>query len=48
MSKTLAGADNPNQAALKRILINYYLHRPEMGYVQGMSDLLVPIFLVVR
>ncbi|KAL5253585.1 hypothetical protein ACHWQZ_G013401 [Mnemiopsis leidyi] len=44
----ISGADNPNQAALKRILINYYLHRPEMGYVQGMSDLLVPIFLVVR
>lgn len=44
----ISGEDNPNQAVLKRILISYYLYRPEIGYVQGMSDLLVPIFSVIR
>ena len=33
-------------AALRTILMTYHNYRPELGYVQGMSDLLSPIYVV--
>lgn len=37
---------NPHVAALRTILMTYHVYSPELGYVQGMSDLLSPIYLV--
>ncbi|WWD20868.1 hypothetical protein CI109_105345 [Kwoniella shandongensis] len=37
---------NPHIAALRTILMTYHTHSPELGYVQGMSDLLSPIYVV--
>jgi len=44
----ISGSDNPNMAVLKRLLLNYALHNPAMGYIQGLSELLVPIMGVIR
>jgi len=33
-------------AALRVILMTYHVYSPELGYVQGMSDLLSPIYVV--
>jgi len=37
----------PVQKALGRILLTYACRHPATGYVQGMNDLLVPIFAVI-
>ncbi|WVR08757.1 hypothetical protein IAU60_005815 [Kwoniella sp. DSM 27419] len=37
---------NTHIAALRTILMTYHTHSPELGYVQGMSDLLSPIYVV--
>lgn len=33
-------------AALRLILMTYHCYSPDLGYVQGMSDLLSPIYVV--
>jgi hypothetical protein len=38
-----AGDNNDNIEKMKRILINFGLYCPSMGYTQGMSDLLAPL-----
>lgn len=43
-----AGHDNPNLTKMKNILLNFALHRPDIGYTQGMSDILAPILSEVR
>ncbi|XP_069166722.1 TBC1 domain family member 16-like [Procambarus clarkii] len=43
-----AGNDNPNLDKMKRILLNFAVHNPVMGYTQGMSDILAPILAEVR
>ncbi|XP_043924008.1 TBC1 domain family member 16 [Protopterus annectens] len=42
------GEDNPNVEAMRRILLNYAVYNPEMGYCQGMSDLVAPILTEVQ
>ncbi|OCF35927.1 rab GTPase activator [Kwoniella heveanensis BCC8398] len=37
---------NPHIAALRTVLMTYHTYSPELGYVQGMSDLLSPIYVV--
>ncbi|KAK8850697.1 hypothetical protein IAR55_004617 [Kwoniella newhampshirensis] len=37
---------NTHIAALRTILMTYHTYSPELGYVQGMSDLLSPIYVV--
>ncbi|KAI9291353.1 RabGAP/TBC, partial [Neoconidiobolus thromboides FSU 785] len=39
---------NANLEQLKDILICYHFYNPSLGYVQGMSDLLSPIFAVMQ
>ncbi|XP_017068451.1 TBC1 domain family member 17 [Drosophila eugracilis] len=41
-----AGEDNPNLALLQGILMTYVMYNFDIGYVQGMSDLLAPILEV--
>ncbi|KAK7066099.1 hypothetical protein SK128_014850 [Halocaridina rubra] len=43
-----AGNNNPNLMKMKRILLNFAVHNPIMGYTQGMSDILAPILAEVR
>ena len=43
-----AGINNKNAAMLIDILVTFAHGQPELGYVQGMSDLLAPLLLVVR
>ncbi|XP_046465949.1 TBC1 domain family member 16 [Neodiprion pinetum] len=38
-----AGEDNPNIEIMKNILLNYAVYNPQLGYTQGMSDLLAPL-----
>ncbi|TDG44507.1 hypothetical protein AWZ03_009085 [Drosophila navojoa] len=38
-----AGEDNPNLLLLQGILMTYVMYNFDLGYVQGMSDLLAPI-----
>ncbi|KAH8237780.1 hypothetical protein KR032_000066 [Drosophila birchii] len=38
-----AGEDNPNLSLLQGILMTYVMYNFDLGYVQGMSDLLAPI-----
>jgi hypothetical protein len=37
---------NRNIAALRTVLMTYHTQYPDLGYVQGMSDLLSPIYVV--
>ncbi|KAM5135366.1 TBC1 domain family member 16 isoform 2-T2 [Mantella aurantiaca] len=37
------GEDNPNVEAMRRILLNYAVFCPGVGYSQGMSDLVAPL-----
>ncbi|XP_018419372.1 PREDICTED: TBC1 domain family member 16 isoform X3 [Nanorana parkeri] len=37
------GEDNPNVEAMRRILLNYAVYCPGVGYSQGMSDLVAPL-----
>lgn len=41
------GKDNPNVESMRRILLNYAVYNPAVGYFQGMSDLLAPILAEV-
>ncbi|EDW87104.1 uncharacterized protein LOC6526270 isoform X1 [Drosophila yakuba] len=38
-----AGEDNPNLTLLQGVLMTYVMYNFDLGYVQGMSDLLAPI-----
>ncbi|KAG9450629.1 hypothetical protein H6P81_010594 [Aristolochia fimbriata] len=42
------GDDNPNVAILHDILLTYSFYNFDLGYCQGMSDLLAPILFVMR
>ncbi|XP_030884643.1 TBC1 domain family member 16 isoform X3 [Leptonychotes weddellii] len=41
------GKDNPNVESMRRILLNYAVYNPAIGYFQGMSDLVAPILAEV-
>ncbi|ERE69023.1 TBC1 domain family member 16-like protein [Cricetulus griseus] len=41
------GEDNPNVESMRRILLNYAVYNPDIGYSQGMSDLVAPILAEV-
>uniref|UniRef100_U3J3D4 TBC1 domain family member 16 n=1 Tax=Anas platyrhynchos platyrhynchos TaxID=8840 RepID=U3J3D4_ANAPP len=41
------GEDNPNVETMRRILLNYAVFNPTIGYSQGMSDLVAPILAEV-
>ena len=41
------GENNPNVALLEEILMTYVMYNFDLGYVQGMSDLLAPILFVM-
>ncbi|OZJ04973.1 hypothetical protein BZG36_01763 [Bifiguratus adelaidae] len=43
----MVGGTNRNLESLKDILVTYNRYNPELGYVQGMSDLLAPLFEVM-
>uniref|UniRef100_A0A182NE53 TBC1 domain family member 15 n=1 Tax=Anopheles dirus TaxID=7168 RepID=A0A182NE53_9DIPT len=43
-----AGDDNPNLAKLQDLLMTYVMYNFDLGYVQGMSDLLAPILSLVQ
>lgn len=43
-----AGDQNENVLIMKRILLNYAFHNPQVGYTQGMSDLLAPLLIELR
>ena len=42
------GEDNPNVVLLHNVLMTYVMYNFDLGYVQGMSDLLAPILYVVQ
>ncbi|XP_041077164.1 TBC1 domain family member 16 [Polyodon spathula] len=42
------GENNPNVEIMRRILLNYAVFNPEIGYSQGMSDLVAPILTEVQ
>ncbi|XP_062388123.1 TBC1 domain family member 16 [Sardina pilchardus] len=42
------GENNPNVEIMRRILLNYAVFNPEMGYCQGMSDLVAPLLSEVQ
>ena len=42
------GDDNPNVQLLQDILMTYVMYNFDLGYVQGMSDLLAPILSVME
>ncbi|CCF58616.1 hypothetical protein KAFR_0F00190 [Kazachstania africana CBS 2517] len=39
---------NPNLIALKNILVTFNVFNSDLGYVQGMTDLLSPIYYILR
>ncbi|KAI8149104.1 rab-GTPase-TBC domain-containing protein [Fennellomyces sp. T-0311] len=43
----MAVGTNANLEIMKDILVTYNFHNTELGYVQGMSDLLAPIFVAM-
>ncbi|EDO48014.1 predicted protein, partial [Nematostella vectensis] len=43
-----AGEGNPNIEVMRSILLNYAIHNPEIGYSQGMSDLLSPVLAALQ
>ncbi|KAH1026973.1 hypothetical protein HUJ05_000557 [Dendroctonus ponderosae] len=43
-----AGENNYNIFSLNNILLTYLLYNFDLGYVQGMSDLLSPIYMLLR
>lgn len=43
-----AGDDNPNLGVLQDILMTYVMYNFDLGYVQGMSDLLAPILCIMN
>ncbi|KAI1884101.1 hypothetical protein AGOR_G00222940 [Albula goreensis] len=42
------GENNPNVEIMRRILLNYAVYNPDMGYCQGMSDLVAPLLTEVQ
>ncbi|XP_077389042.1 TBC1 domain family member 16 isoform X1 [Festucalex cinctus] len=42
------GENNPNVEIMRRILLNYAVFNPNMGYCQGMSDLVAPLLTEVQ
>lgn len=42
------GEHNPNVTLLHDILMTYVMYNFDLGYVQGMSDLLAPILYVTQ
>ncbi|TPX32565.1 hypothetical protein SmJEL517_g04377 [Synchytrium microbalum] len=48
LRKTHAGDKNANLLLLRDVLITYTVYNFELGYVQGMNDLLAPILAVTR
>lgn len=42
------GEDNPNIEVLQNILLNYAVANPNLGYTQGMSDLLAPVLAEIQ
>jgi hypothetical protein len=42
------GDGNPNVALLEEILMTYVMYNFDLGYVQGMSDLLSPLLFVMK
>lgn len=42
------GENNPNVEIMRRILLNYAVFNPDMGYCQGMSDLVAPLLSEVQ
>ncbi|KAI9311242.1 rab-GTPase-TBC domain-containing protein [Dichotomocladium elegans] len=45
---TSPNGTNENLEKLKEVLYTYYMYNPELGYVQGMSDLLSPLYMVIQ
>lgn len=43
-----AGDDNPSLGILQDILMTYVMFNFDLGYVQGMSDLLAPILCIMK
>jgi TBC1 domain family member 15 len=43
-----AGEDNPHLDTLNNILMSYMMYNFDLGYVQGMSDLLSPILMLMN
>lgn len=43
-----AGDENPNLGILQDILMTYVMYNFDLGYVQGMSDLLAPILCIMN
>ena len=43
-----SGEDNPNVDTLRNILLAYTFYNFDLGYCQGMSDLLSPLLFVMR
>lgn len=43
-----AGENNENVHIMKRILLNYAFYNPQIGYTQGMSDLLAPLLIHLK
>uniref|UniRef100_A0A5F9DHE1 TBC1 domain family member 16 n=1 Tax=Oryctolagus cuniculus TaxID=9986 RepID=A0A5F9DHE1_RABIT len=46
-SQFFRGEGNPNVESMRRILLNYAVYNPAIGYSQGMSDLVAPILAEV-
>ncbi|CAL8282572.1 unnamed protein product [Boreogadus saida] len=42
------GENNPNVEIMRRTLLNYAVFNPDMGYCQGMSDLVAPLLTEVQ
>lgn len=42
-----AGDNNPHLSVLQDILMTYVMYNFDLGYVQGMSDLLAPILAIM-
>uniref|UniRef100_A0A183CAJ3 Rab-GAP TBC domain-containing protein n=1 Tax=Globodera pallida TaxID=36090 RepID=A0A183CAJ3_GLOPA len=47
-SSFFAGEENSNLDTMKSILLTYAVKNPEIGYIQGMSDLLAPLLCTLR
>eukprot|EP00794_Sanderia_malayensis_P008010 gene8009-8869_t len=43
-----SGEQNPNIEKMRNILLNYAIYNPDIGYTQGMSDLLSPILAMME
>ncbi|KAK1330758.1 hypothetical protein QTO34_008696 [Cnephaeus nilssonii] len=46
-SQFFRGEGNPNVESMRRILLNYAVYSPAIGYSQGMSDLVAPLLAEV-